>query len=897
MAYGLRIINDENDLLIDSDYVNPTFVQKLEFNTTESAAPTYGDLYLHPGYIRRYYSTPTVSIGTGKYIVLWALPNQVGLNVWYMFPTSVAENNLQFDCSVFSNSNIPGTVSYSLPTAYVFTLDANGIEAMSSTGPALRMYNSATPQKKTFDSNFVQLVPYDISNNFSVPYTTNGVTDSTLSTPTNPIYLLPKTALALATQRTASGVNYTDYQVFDIAFRRENNIIKTATTCTAFDSELGNFAPGYVVFNAGTSTNLSVIVADANLYQASSAGTGGGTNPTYNLSRSVASVNEGGSFTITLSTTNVPNGTAVGYNVTGIQQADLSSGLTSGNFTVNNNTATLSFTLANDNLTEGPETFRLEVTTGTFPYIDVTINDTSLSPAAYSISPQTGSVNEGSSITFTVTTTNIVNGTVLYWRYRGGSADASADFIAYNGSFTVTNNIGTFSVTPSADASTEGSETFGIAIATTPTGLEVAYTGTITINDTSLTPAAVYAITPAANNVNEGSSLSFTVSGTNIVNGTYYWSINNTSTDSADFSATSGSFSISGNSGSFSISTVADSTTEGAQTFTVTVRSGSTSGTPLVTSSSITINDTSLYPASGTLLNAYCLSYGSSPYTYRQVYANGSGGTYNVDTNNSATCGYVAPVYNEFITIASDVGGDYIVELNGYFTLTIGGGAPNSTFQFAVLNNGDPQPSSYPSSNTLDGSGYFVNYLTGSAASGSAADKRLWVYFNASGNVRSARVRVVADANTLSGGQYCVGYTLTQNYHDGRGGTYSSTVQNNSASCGYVVQYTPVRSSSIYKYYNFDYQGDSWKISGGRPYGPVTATIVNGPYVGFALSGSFNGSGNYVQLIGNYGDLVAGNYTLNFTFPGDDAYYSASYRTLVATFQVVNASAGGGIIP
>ena len=30
MAYGLRIINDVSDLLIDSNFVNPTFVQKLD---------------------------------------------------------------------------------------------------------------------------------------------------------------------------------------------------------------------------------------------------------------------------------------------------------------------------------------------------------------------------------------------------------------------------------------------------------------------------------------------------------------------------------------------------------------------------------------------------------------------------------------------------------------------------------------------------------------------------------------------------------------------------------------------------------------------------------------------------------------------------------------------------
>jgi hypothetical protein len=102
-----------------------------------------------------------------------------------------------------------------------------------------------------------------------------------------------------------------------------------------------------------------------------------------------------------------------------------------------------------------------------------------------------------------------------------------------------------------------------------------------------------YTLTPAANNINEGSSLTFTVSGSNITNGTYYWTINNTTTSNADFSAVSGSFTITSNSGSFSVTPTADVTTEGAETFTASIRSGSISGTILKTSSSVTINDTS----------------------------------------------------------------------------------------------------------------------------------------------------------------------------------------------------------------------------------------------------------------------------------------------------------------
>jgi hypothetical protein len=102
--------------------------------------------------------------------------------------------------------------------------------------------------------------------------------------------------------------------------------------------------------------------------------------------------------------------------------------------------------------------------------------------------------------------------------------------------------------------------------------------------------STTYTLTPAAFNVNEGSSLTFTVGGTNIVNGTYYWSVD---AGSGDVSTTSGSFTITSNSGTFSVTPTADATTEGSETFIVYLRSGSITGTVLA-SETITINDTSL---------------------------------------------------------------------------------------------------------------------------------------------------------------------------------------------------------------------------------------------------------------------------------------------------------------
>jgi hypothetical protein len=113
----------------------------------------------------------------------------------------------------------------------------------------------------------------------------------------------------------------------------------------------------------------------------------------------------------------------------------------------------------------------------------------------------------------------------------------------------------------------------------------------LTSGSGALTPT--YTLTPAANNVNEGSSLTLTVGGTNIPAGTYYWTIDN---GSEDFTTTSGTVYVDSTSGSFTVTPTADATTEGSQTFIVALREGSTSGTILASSGSVTINDTSLAP-------------------------------------------------------------------------------------------------------------------------------------------------------------------------------------------------------------------------------------------------------------------------------------------------------------
>jgi hypothetical protein len=84
-----------------------------------------------------------------------------------------------------------------------------------------------------------------------------------------------------------------------------------------------------------------------------------------------------------------------------------------------------------------------------------------------------------------VTTTGVANSTTLYYTV----SQNSGDFSTSSGSFTITSNAGSFSLTPTADVTTEGSETFAAQVRTGSTaGTVVATSGTITILDTSIAP-------------------------------------------------------------------------------------------------------------------------------------------------------------------------------------------------------------------------------------------------------------------------------------------------------------------------------------------------------------------------------------------------------------------------
>ena len=253
----------------------------------------------------------------------------------------------------------------------------------------------------------------------------------------------------------------------------------------------------------------------------------------------------------------------------------------------------------------------------------ITITREAVATPTYSLSVSPTTVNEGSSVTFTVTTTNVANGTTIYWKAIGvpsaGSAGAS-DYSPTTGSVSISNNSATFTVSITADNTTEGTETFRGQIFTDSSySTQVGSDTYVTISDTSTTPPSYSVTAPAS--IDEGSSGTFTVTTTNVSNGTtLYWSLSNPS----EFNTAVGTVTINSNSGSFTGTPTADNTTEGAETGTVRVRTGSQGGT-VVATDTFTINDTSQGATAPT-----DITFGTDPGTQSStvsITATASGGT------------------------------------------------------------------------------------------------------------------------------------------------------------------------------------------------------------------------------------------------------------------------------
>lgn len=314
------------------------------------------------------------------------------------------------------------------------------------------------------------------------------------------------------------------------------------------------------------------------------------------------SISEGQTVTFTVTTSNVPDGTVFNLSLVGTSSsADYPAAVQIGDpvpstITINSNTALFSITFEDDGLNEGTETL-IATISGNVTFTDgantitralsetadtVSISDVDV--PTYSISSP-ASINEGDTRTFVVNTTLVPNNTTLWF-----TVSPSTDLSPENGSFTINNDTGSFDISATEDATTEGTEQGTVEIRTGSVTGTIVATDTFAINDTSTSPAT-YTVT-APDSIDEGSSGTINVSTTDVPDGTtLYWTV----TPIAQFSTSSGSFGITNNSGSFTVVPTADSLTEGEETATIQIRTGSATGAE-VASDTFTINDTSLTP-------------------------------------------------------------------------------------------------------------------------------------------------------------------------------------------------------------------------------------------------------------------------------------------------------------
>ena len=421
----------------------------------------------------------------------------------------------------------------------------------------------------------------------------------------------------------------------------------------------------------GTDSTLTVLGLGGGLFQS-------GNAPTYSIVGSATTIQEGGTVNFTVNTTNVGSGTTLYYNIVGnVSAADFVDNLLVGSFEVNNGIGTITKVAANDilenELTEG---FIVNVSTGSTTGGIVTTSSpathiTNLGLPSYTITPSATSVNEGSSVSFTVNTVNVTG--PLYYSTNGTANAADFTDNSLTGSFSLvstgsTTGVGTIVRSIATDFDTESGEQFSITVRTGSTsGPGVTTSSNVTIGD--VTPTVNVA--ESATSVNEGGSVTFTISGSNIPDGNYYYTIyeEEGTIVSSDFNTSAGFdpvnleglFSVNNNSGSITINISEDITSEGPDKFKIQIRTGSTSGTVIAESNAITINDTSRSPGS----TANGLTFGpvqvnrddSNPGYESDWFAicdidtlpEGSSIALFIDTSGSMTMATVQASYNKFV--------------------------------------------------------------------------------------------------------------------------------------------------------------------------------------------------------------------------------------------------------
>lgn len=311
--------------------------------------------------------------------------------------------------------------------------------------------------------------------------------------------------------------------------------------------------------------------------------------PSYTISPSSTLLDEGATVTFTITTTAVPDNTTLYYTTAGtVETSDFTDNTLSGTVVINNNTATITKTITDDfSVGEGAEYFALELreTSITGNILDTTstisINDSSVSSFTNSLS--TTSINEGETVTVTVNTVGIPDGSTLFY-----TSSNTIDITPSSGSFIINSDTGSFNITAQEDLLVESAETFTVSIRTVSiAGSIVSTTDAVTIANTT-----TFAISSSTNLPAEGDTITLTVTTTGVPDNTrLYFTTSGAAGTSADITPNEGHFDITNNSGTFTITTIQDFQLDNLESLDIQVRTGSLSGPVVANANTLTLVD------------------------------------------------------------------------------------------------------------------------------------------------------------------------------------------------------------------------------------------------------------------------------------------------------------------
>lgn len=237
----------------------------------------------------------------------------------------------------------------------------------------------------------------------------------------------------------------------------------------------------------------------------------------------VSSIGEGASVTYNITTTGVAAGTEVAYMVTGTGNA--ASAAQVGSVVVNaEGKASVTINTADNQVLADDGALAFVLKSGseilaTATQVTVVNND---SPKTYAVA-SVGSVGEGSSVTYNISTTGVAAGTEVSYMVSGtGNASASAQVgsvvINAEGKASVTvNTVNNLTVADDGTLSfvlKNGSEVLATASAVTVVNNDSPATYAVAVNDTSIAEGDVLTYTISTTGVAPGTDIAYVVTGT-----------------------------------------------------------------------------------------------------------------------------------------------------------------------------------------------------------------------------------------------------------------------------------------------------------------------------------------------------------------------------------------------